>query len=244
MTPHSRTPARDRRPCVRQRKRTRHPRDEGTTPDARPPALTPSITGTLGTCAARSGTARGTAKMSSMTVTRSPWVHPHPEESQIHLGILPEGVIDALAVGESGSPVLRHVSPYIAGPECVGLWRRRSTQLKETPSDAAWITRLIIDPNVALPVGLAGLHAAPDAAGMVEVGYRIDYEFRRRGYARRALEILLFVAHQHPDVKTVRATISPDNAASLALIGSYPFVENGEQWDDEDGREIIFETPS
>ena len=52
------------------------------------------------------------------------------------------------------------------------------------------------------------------------------------------------MAHQHPDVKTVRATISPDNAASLALIGSYPFVENGEQWDDEDGREIIFETPS
>lgn len=103
---------------------------------------------------------------------------------------------------------------------------------------------MIIDPNVALPVGLAGFHAAPDAAGMVEVGYRIDYEFRRRGYARRALEILLFVAHQHPDVKTVRATISPDNAASLALIGSYPFVENGEQWDDEDGREIIFETPS
>jgi ribosomal-protein-alanine N-acetyltransferase len=102
---------------------------------------------------------------------------------------------------------------------------------------------MIVDPNIAVPVGLAGFHVAPNAAGMVEVGYQVASEFRRRGYARHSLETLLSVAQQHPDVRTVRATISPDNAASLALISSYGFVENGEQWDEEDGREIIFETP-
>jgi RimJ/RimL family protein N-acetyltransferase len=105
-------------------------------------------------------------------------------------------------------------------------------------------TRLIIDPSIMGPVGLAGFHGAPDAAGMVEVGYRVDPELRRRGYARQSLETLLAVARRHPDVRAVRAAISPDNAASLALVKSYGFVEKGEQWDEEDGREIIFETPA
>jgi RimJ/RimL family protein N-acetyltransferase len=42
----------------------------------------------------------------------------------------------------------------------------------------------------------------------------------------------------------VRATISPDNAASLATIAGFGFTENGEQWDEEDGRELIFERPA
>jgi len=39
----------------------------------------------------------------------------------------------------------------------------------------------------------------------------------------------------------VRATISPGNLASRSLVEKYGFVENGEQWDDEDGLEIIYE---
>ncbi|MBF4606663.1 GNAT family N-acetyltransferase [Curtobacterium sp. VKM Ac-1393] len=179
-----------------------------------------------------------------MTITSSPWDHPLPKQSQVHLDLVPEGVLHKLAAGNSTSLVLQYVSPYLAGPDCAGLWRMRSKQINERPGDAAWITRLIVDPTITAPVGLAGFHGAPDAAGMVELGYRVDPEFRRRGYARQSLEILLAVAQRRPDVRTVRATISPDNAASLALINSYGFVENGEQWDDEDGREIIFEIPA
>ena len=177
-----------------------------------------------------------------MTITSSPWDHPQPEQSQIHLDVVPLGVLHGLATGDSASLAAQYASPYLAGPECAGLWRLRSGQIEERPGDAAWITRLIVDAAVTVPVGLAGFHGAPDAAGMVEVGYRVDPRFRRRGYARQALETLLAVARRHPDVRTVRATVSPDNAPSLALVASYGFVENGEQWDDEDGREIIFET--
>jgi RimJ/RimL family protein N-acetyltransferase len=79
---------------------------------------------------------------------------------------------------------------------------------------------------------------------MVEIGYRIDPEQRRKGYARQSVETLLAIARAHPDVQVVRATISPDNHASLSLVEGYGFTEVGEQWDDEDGLEIIFEVPA
>ncbi|MCZ4521721.1 GNAT family protein [Rhodococcus ruber] len=117
----------------------------------------------------------------------------------------------------------------------------RSKQIIDIPGDAPWITRLMVDPDVATPVGVAGFHGAPDETGMVEIGYRVDPRFRRRGYARRSVEILLDVARRHLDVHTVRATVTPDNTPSSTLIESFGFVEVGEQWDDEDGLEIVYE---
>ena len=76
---------------------------------------------------------------------------------------------------------------------------------------------------------------------MVEVGYGVDPAYRRRGYARAALELAIERARAEPAVRTLRATISPDNEASLSLIRQYPFVQNGEQWDEEDGLELISE---
>ena len=35
--------------------------------------------------------------------------------------------------------------------------------------------------------------------------------------------------------------ISPDNDVSIAFVRRHGFVEVGEQWDDEDGLEIVFE---
>ena len=76
---------------------------------------------------------------------------------------------------------------------------------------------------------------------MVEIGYAVDPVYRRRGYARAALEALLQRAAREPHVHTVRVTIGPDNVASQQLAAQYGFTEVGEQWDDEDGLEIIYE---
>jgi RimJ/RimL family protein N-acetyltransferase len=70
--------------------------------------------------------------------------------------------------------------------------------------------------------------------------YAVDPAYRRRGYARAALEALLQRAVREPQVRTVRVTISPDNVASYQLASQYGFTEIGEQWDDEDGLEIIY----
>lgn len=123
----------------------------------------------------------------------------------------------------------------------IGTWRFRSLQVREDPASAAWITGAVWDAAAARVVGKAGYHGPPDAAGMVEVGYAVVPELRRRGYARAALEVLLRRAAAEPEVRVVRASVRPDNVASLALIQQYGFVAVGEQDDEEDGLEIIHE---
>jgi RimJ/RimL family protein N-acetyltransferase len=76
---------------------------------------------------------------------------------------------------------------------------------------------------------------------MVEIGYAADPVYRGRGYARAELEALLQRAAREPQVRTVRVTISPDNVASYQLASQYGFTEVGQQWDNEEGLEIIYE---
>ncbi len=154
--------------------------------------------------------------------------------------------IDALAAGELAAanrtaPVV--LTPYLVSPECRGTWLRRSRQLVTDPSALSWITRVIHDERRQLTVGRAGFHGPPDERGMVEFGYSVDPFYRRQGYARACLLRLLEHAAAAAEVNVVRATISPDNVASRSLVLQYGFVEVGEQWDDEDGIETIFELP-
>ena len=46
-----------------------------------------------------------------------------------------------------------------------------------------------------------------------------------------------------PDVKSLRYTVSPENEASMHIIKKLGFEQIGEQIDDEDGLELIFEMP-
>jgi RimJ/RimL family protein N-acetyltransferase len=144
-----------------------------------------------------------------------------------------------LAAANAVSPV--PLSAYFAGPEWRSVWQMRSKQVEDDPASAAWVTGVIWDEPQRLAVGRAGYHGAPDPTGMVEIGYAVDPAYRRRGYARAALESLLQRAAGEPRVHTVRVTISPDNVASHRLASQYGFTEVGEQWDDEDGLEIIYE---
>jgi len=123
------------------------------------------------------------------------------------------------------------------------LWRFRLGQVAADPHNAEWMARHAVVGDGGAVVGHAGFHGPPDESGMVEIGYSVDPTFRRRGYAKAALAELLRRAAVASVVRTVRATISPDNAASLATIAGFGFVQVGEQWDDEDGLELVFEKP-
>jgi RimJ/RimL family protein N-acetyltransferase len=149
---------------------------------------------------------------------------------------LARGDLDA---ANAVSPV--PMSAYFAGPDWRGVWLMRSQQVEADPASAAWVTGVIWDEDRQLAVGRAGYHAPPDTAGMVEIGYAVEPPYRRQGYARAALEALLRRAAEEPAVRTVRATIAPDNDASYRLVAQYGFVKVGEQWDDEDGLEIMYE---
>ena len=162
----------------------------------------------------------------------------------IELVELSPAALHALAQGDladanRAAPIA--LTPYYVGPDCINVWRRRSRQIVDDPPAAGWITRIIVDTAKQLAVGRAGYHGPPDGVGMVEVGYSVDPHHRRQGYARAALVALLERATTEPGVHTVRATISPENLASRQLVRQYGFAEVGEQWDDEDGLETIFE---
>ena len=133
------------------------------------------------------------------------------------------------------------LTPYFLTDDAVRLWRRRVSQIAADPGSARWIARAAVAEPEGVVVGHAGFHGPPDQTGMVEVAYSVDPAYRRRGYARAMLRELLRRAVAEPGVSTVRATISPDNVASLATISGFGFTEIGEQWDEEDGRELIFE---
>jgi RimJ/RimL family protein N-acetyltransferase len=145
----------------------------------------------------------------------------------------------ALAIELTGLPL----TPYLVSEDRIGVWRRRATQVVEAPEDQPWVTGLLIDEETGDVVGAGGFHARPDADGMVEVGYGVDPAHRRRGYARAALLLMIDRARSDASARVFRVTVSPDNTASLGLVAQLPFVEAGEQWDDEDGLEIIFELP-
>jgi RimJ/RimL family protein N-acetyltransferase len=143
-----------------------------------------------------------------------------------------------LAAADRTAPV--PLTPYLAGRDCRGVWERRAVQVVEDPASAAWITGIVWDPDRGLAVGRAGYHGPP-ADGVVEVGYSIDPQHRRQGYARAALRALVDRAAREPGVTTVRASVSPDNVASRDLVLSEGFVEVGEQIDEEDGLEIVYD---
>jgi RimJ/RimL family protein N-acetyltransferase len=160
---------------------------------------------------------------------------------------LPAAAFRSLADGELAaanvvSPV--PLSEYFVCPDWRSTWRMRSEQVEQDPASAAWVTGVIWDEDERVAVGRAGYHGPPDQSGMVEIGYSVDPAYRRRGYARAALEALLQRAAHEPQVKTVRVSISPENTASYALASQYGFSQVGEQWDEEDGLEIIYEVPA
>jgi RimJ/RimL family protein N-acetyltransferase len=128
-----------------------------------------------------------------------------------------------------------------ADPAWAPLWRMRAGQVAADPSAATWVTGVLWDPDRRLAVGRAGFHGPPDARGMVEVGYAVLPEHRRRGYARAALAVLLDRARREPAVRVVRLSIAPDNAASQAVARPFGLVAVGEQVDDVDGLEVVYE---
>ena len=124
------------------------------------------------------------------------------------------------------------------------LWALRAKQIEADAESENWAASIVVDDETGAAVGHAGFHAPPDENGLVEIGYSIDPLVRRQGFARATVAALLARSASEPAVVTVRATISPTNAASLATIAGFEFEHVGEQIDEEDGLEFIFERPA
>ncbi|MGY1832596.1 GNAT family N-acetyltransferase [Geodermatophilus sp. SYSU D01180] len=131
--------------------------------------------------------------------------------------------------------------PGFADPAWAPVWRMCAAQVAADPSAAAWVTGAVRDVDRGVVVGRAGLHGPPDALGMVEIGYAVLPGHRRRGYARAALAALLDRARREPGVAVARVCIAPGNAASRAVALPFGFRAVGEQVDELDGPEVVYE---
>ncbi len=121
----------------------------------------------------------------------------------------------------------------------------RLAQLAVDPTIRVWLGRTMVLADALgtrHAIGSVGFHGPPDEQGRLEVGYSVDPGHRRQGFAREAVRALFDWAHQNYGIKTFIASISPDNEPSLRLAAGFSFRQVGEQMDEIDGRELVFET--
>ena len=117
----------------------------------------------------------------------------------------------------------------------------RIPRVAADPGAAPYLLRLAVLREAGIVVGSSGFHDRPDAAGMIEIGLGIAPEYRGQGLATELLHGMWGWVVDQPGVVTLRYTVSPDNAPSQAIIRRIGAAYMGQQIDEEDGPEDIFE---
>ena len=122
-----------------------------------------------------------------------------------------------------------------------GPLRWRVPQVKADPSTNVWFIRWIVLRETKQVVGSISFHAPPDEVGMIEIGFGICEPCRNNGYGKEALLGMWTWVIDQPGVQTLRYTVSASNGPSMSIINSLGFEHVGQQIDEEDGPEEIFE---
>lgn len=165
---------------------------------------------------------------------------------RLELPLLSLEQLDRLALGdgESVAADLGTTLPAAWLDEVRWLAGLRAQQLRQQPADAPWLLRPIVrraaDGSLHA-IGYLNFHAGPDEDGMVEVGYTLLPDARGHGYAIEAVRAAFDWASRVHGIRRFRAAAAPDNERSLNLIAKLGFRQTGDQWDDEDGLELVFE---
>jgi len=154
-----------------------------------------------------------------------------------------QGIIDLL---ESQDDIAAIASRTFTNPHKVlvsssGPLAWRVPQVKADPSCNKWFVRFIVLKESKEIIGSTSFHGVPDENGMMEIGLGIEEAFRDQGYAREALLGMWRWVSDQPEVKTLRYTVSPDNLPSIAVINYFGFEYKGQQMDEVDGPENIYE---
>ena len=117
----------------------------------------------------------------------------------------------------------------------------RVPQVKVEPHLNKWFVRWMVLKESREIIGSTSFHGAPDENGMVEIGLGVNPKFQRQGFAYEALLGMWSWVCTQEGVKTLRYTVSASNAASIALVNKFAFDHIGQQLDEIDGPEEIFE---
>jgi [ribosomal protein S5]-alanine N-acetyltransferase len=118
----------------------------------------------------------------------------------------------------------------------------RLDQSRSDPRAGPWLLRaVIVRAPERIVIGYINFHGPPEDPGWVEIGYDILPEHRRKGFATEAATAMFDWAASRHGITRMRASISPENEPSLKMIAKLGFTRVGEQIDEIDGLEWIFE---
>ena len=153
------------------------------------------------------------------------------------------GIIDLLENKSDQSAIAGRdfSNPYKNLIENSGPLAWRVPQVKVDPTLNKWFVRFIVLKESREIIGSTSFHGAPDSEGMIEIGLGIEPAFQGKGYAKESLQAMWSWAINSPEVRTLRYTVSPDNLPSIAVIKYFGFDYKGQQMDDIDGPEDIYE---
>ncbi|MGA9768068.1 MAG: GNAT family N-acetyltransferase [Blastocatellia bacterium] len=76
-------------------------------------------------------------------------------------------------------------------------------------------------------VGAGGYFGPPDSEGIVEIGYSVLPEWRRKGYASELVQALLELAFSHAQITKVIAHTTESNPASIGVLLRCGFLAAG-----------------
>ena len=111
-------------------------------------------------------------------------------------------------------------------------------RMEASPDRRDWMARLMVT-HTRHVIGHCGFHGPPEVIGRAEIGYTVFAPFRGRGFAKEAARALVGWAFDQGETE-VYASVSPDNAPSLAVVKSLGFKQVGTQDDEVDGLELVF----
>ena len=117
----------------------------------------------------------------------------------------------------------------------------RVPQVKENSALNRWFVRWIVLRATGEIIGSTSFHSAPNSEGMIEIGLGIHEDFRNQGFAREALRGMWEWVLTDPEVRVLRYTVSVTNSPSIQVIRHFGFELVGQQMDDIDGPEDIYE---
>lgn len=107
--------------------------------------------------------------------------------------------------------------------------------LRRYPRDAQWgfyyVELPAADGGPGTLVGAGGFKGAPDADGIVEIGYSVLPDFQRRGYALEAVIGWVTFAFQHPKVQMICAHTLASAQGSIGVLKKVGFRQVGRGYD-------------
>ena len=142
----------------------------------------------------------------------------------------------AWMLGETSSPNGLRLADGILDRDILIKTRANAARLRAHGCGGSWL--MVVDSEVA---GLCGYRGPPDAEGVIEIGYSVAEPRRGRGYATRAVALVVERAVAAPNVRRLRAGTAPHNIASHRVLERNGFEIVGRYADPKYGQSILWQ---